>query len=467
MSFRSACFAVALFSAAAASASGTLREQRDASAKEAFRTLNFFSLGHGMHLSPGIVSLFNFVTAGGEMSPGPVTDEVTQRWGLVLNDKQNIAGFFDLNYKDHHVGVVGCAVCHSGRAAGRYIVGLGNKTIDVVTLATDVHRVETYWKGLLPEFLKSNDYRALEKSAMDFSSYLANPEIGNLTQGLVPVSFIRGWFYRAQNQPLPAQMLRGQIKVPFLWGYEFKRKAGQFCDGFGNGEKAGWAIAVELASGQTVDAVRAYFPKVEAAEKLFNDFLPPKYPFKIDKSLAAAGQAKFEQTCARCHGNYTNDQDGLPVYEEPKFIPLIAVRTDSDRLNGNTPEFMAQVENSPLNDVIQHLSYGPGYFAPRLNGVWSRFPYLHNGSVPNIRALLMPPEQRPKLFSLKNAGERERFDENALGLTVGDSNEAPLNKTSRQVYDTSRTGHSNQGHEFYLDLTEIERTSVIEYLKTL
>ena len=34
----------------------------------------------------------------------------------------------------------------------------------------------------------------------------------------------------------------------------------------------------------------------------------------------------------------------------------------------------------------------------KLDGIWARAPYLHNGSVPNLRELLEPPPKRTKLF---------------------------------------------------------------------
>ena len=39
-----------------------------------------------------------------------------------------------------------------------------------------------------------------------------------------------------------------------------------------------------------------------------------------------------------------------------------------------------------------------GYVASFLDGIWLRSPYLHNGSVPTLRDLLEPVEQRPKVF---------------------------------------------------------------------
>ena len=39
-----------------------------------------------------------------------------------------------------------------------------------------------------------------------------------------------------------------------------------------------------------------------------------------------------------------------------------------------------------------------GYANAPLDGVWLRAPYLHNGSVPDMAALLSPPEERPRAF---------------------------------------------------------------------
>ena len=101
-----------------------------------------------------------------------------------------------------------------------------------------------------------------------------------------------------------------------------------------------------------------------------------------------------------------------------------------------------------------------GYFAPRLDGIWCRFPFLHNGLVPNIAALLTPPEERPSVFSLKDAGERGRFDEERLGLTLPDERAAERllkrgKNGDRVVYDTRRIGQSNTGHNFGVRLNEM------------
>jgi hypothetical protein len=100
--------------------------------------------------------------------------------------------------------------------------------------------------------------------------------------------------------------------------------------------------------------------------------------------------------------------------------------------------------------------YGP-YAARPLYGIWAAAPYLHNGSVPTLYHLLLPPDQRPKTFAL---GARD-YDPVKLGFAVDTS-------CSSQdcLVDTSETGDGNGGHIWGTDLTESDRMALLEYLKT-
>ncbi len=100
--------------------------------------------------------------------------------------------------------------------------------------------------------------------------------------------------------------------------------------------------------------------------------------------------------------------------------------------------------------------YGP-YAAKPLYGIWAAAPYLHNGSVPTLYDLLLPPAQRPKAFAL---GSRE-YDPVKLGFVVQTT-------CSQQdcLVDTSRTGDGNGGHIWGTDLSEADRMALLEYLKS-
>jgi hypothetical protein len=100
--------------------------------------------------------------------------------------------------------------------------------------------------------------------------------------------------------------------------------------------------------------------------------------------------------------------------------------------------------------------YGP-YAARPLYGIWAAAPYLHNGSVPTLYHLLLPPDQRPKTFAL---GARE-YDPVKLGFVVETACSA-----QDCLVDTAQTGDGNGGHLWGTDLSESDRMALLEYLKT-
>jgi cytochrome c1 len=107
------------------------------------------------------------------------------------------------------------------------------------------------------------------------------------------------------------------------------------------------------------------------------------------------------------------------------------------------------------------------YKARSLNGIWATAPYLHNGSVPNLWSLLLPPEERPTEFCV---GNRE-FDPVNIGFnTEGCDKTDPKDK---RRFIVEPLGNHNTGHEYGTGkdgkekLTEQERWDLIEYIKTL
>lgn len=72
------------------------------------------------------------------------------------------------------------------------------------------------------------------------------------------------------------------------------------------------------------------------------------------------------------------------------------------------------------------------YKARPLNGIWATAPYLHNGSVPTLYDLLLPPEERPVAFS---AG-RWAFDPVKVG---------PVQEGAPFTVDTRLPGNANTG----------------------
>lgn len=102
-------------------------------------------------------------------------------------------------------------------------------------------------------------------------------------------------------------------------------------------------------------------------------------------------------------------------------------------------------------------NHEPAYKARPLDGIWATAPYLHNGSVPNLYELLLPPEKRSKTFYV---GSR-MFDPVKVGyITIQESG-------NESLLDTTIPGNHNTGHVYGTDLSEEDRWALVEYQKTL
>lgn len=105
----------------------------------------------------------------------------------------------------------------------------------------------------------------------------------------------------------------------------------------------------------------------------------------------------------------------------------------------------------------------PGYKAGPLAGIFASAPYLHNGSVPTLDALLRPTDQRPASFMQGDV----LFDPVKVGLGAALSERA----SAFSVLDAAGSviaGNFNGGHEYpAVALTEAERAQLIAYLKGL
>lgn len=116
-----------------------------------------------------------------------------------------------------------------------------------------------------------------------------------------------------------------------------------------------------------------------------------------------------------------------------------------------------------------------GYVPPPLDGVWARWPYFHNNSIPNLCALLTPASKRPVTYVAGKAINKETdFDQECVGYPLGDKAPAAWKKDPEFLYDTRKEGLSNKGHDdriFIKDGQEIysqaQKLELIEFLKTL
>ena len=225
------------------------------------------------------------------------------------------------------------------------------------------------------------------------------------------------------------------------------------------------SVILDSGLGLTSKSSPFFLRRMQELEDWLMDLPAPTYPLPIDSSLAAKGKPVFEEHCAGCHVSGRDNRLGT-------VIPLAEIGTDPERANAWT----RQAADSANRTVRQRFGISrtpmtkpdPGYVALQLDGVWLRGPYLHNGSVPTVRALLDSEERRPKTFYRGY----DVLDRRNLGFVsqrcAGDQQEAagcmPSDKGWR--YDVGERGNGNQGHRYGTELSGDLKTALVEYLKT-
>ncbi len=234
----------------------------------------------------------------------------------------------------------------------------------------------------------------------------------------------------------PAE-LRGNVDFPSIWNQKSRRGmnlhwTGNQCSTDERNLSAAFGTGATPA---TLDRDRL----LRVADWLWDQAQPIAFPREhIDESLLERGGELYRSYCWECHGNAS------PPFREPgdggrvgKVEHIDDIGTDRRHLDSYTPELAVnqntlyagfpevgeeacQVYRDALCDAslsedefeairdryrddcyparFSHFRKTYGYANAPLDGLWLRAPYLHNGSVPNLRALLESADRRPVEF---------------------------------------------------------------------
>ena len=163
-----------------------------------------------------------------------------------------------------------------------------------------------------------------------------------------------------------------------------------------------------------------------------------------------------------------------PKLPNPNSGVWQAIRKDLENLFSDSeraPDLVSLLDPKVRADLRSHVESRlanmfkvPGepraYESRVLHGIWATAPYLHNGSVPNLWELLLPPDQRKPFFMVGS----KAYDRVNVGYVTDSS---PFKDGKLVVGSGAEPGNSNAGHDFGKDLTDDERWALIEYLKQL
>jgi cytochrome c2 len=345
-----------------------------------------------------------------------------------------------------------CMMCHGGSIAGHSYVGLGNSALDIQSLYEDLAGAD----GRPP------------RTPFVFSNVRGTSEAGAMAVFLID--------YRDADLNLRAPRMDLGLRddlcedVPAWW--LLKKKKTMYHTGSSNARSVRSIMQFMMSPLNSATAIKREEAAFADIQAYILSLQPPKYPFPIDSSLAKKGEAVFVDNCARCHGTYGDNW----TYPN-KIVPIDVIGTDRARYEGFSSKagqhynetWFAHERTGWLADDFPAVAT-VGYQAPPLDGIWATTPYFHNGSVPTVSDVLNS-KARPRIYTRSFRTDASAYDSVKVGWKIKVLDRAPGRAVSgyerRKVYDTTLPGRSNTGHTFGDDLTEDERTAVIEYLKTL
>lgn len=362
-----------------------------------------------------------------------------------------------------------CLTCHGTLLFGELVLGLGNEFLDFTGDASILaERAGAFVKG-------DEEIRAWELYADRIAAVA--PFIQTRTIGVNPannLTFALIAHRHAETNAWSETPLLDlpptdppPVSVPPWW--RMKKKPAMFNLGEGRLDHARIMMSASMLCTDSVVELKAIDAYAADIRAYIADLSPPAWPFEVDESLAVSGKEVFEGNCSQCHGTY-----GERATYPARLVPIEQVQTDPtlvDFAHGQGAQYVDWF-NQSFYGQTSTMSPGPGYVAPPLDGVWATAPFLHNGSVPSIRALL-DSETRPAMWyhTVTNASDPESYDTVNMGWSFkeleGRDELNPDPSIGFRLYDTHIGGYSNSGHLFGDHLSETARAAVIEYLKTL
>jgi len=380
-----------------------------------------------------------------------------------------------------------CAVCHTGtvrdnpQAQPRVIAGMPSNNLDL-------HRFVSFILGIADDPRLTPDILipAVQQAGANLDwidqlawRYLVIPQV---RQGLLErqmrlqplLAMQPPWGpgrvdtfnpYKLIQFQMPFSILTEQEKIgtadfPSIFNQRPREGMHLHWDG-NNTSLAERNLSAALGAGVTVQSVD--HASIERVANWLLDLHPPASPYQPDAAKISAGQTIYMAQCSGCHGW----QDGQGYVFKGDQIGQVehnaALGADPARLNSYTQRLrdlqLTLFQGTPYQ--FKHFTKTDGYADLPLDGLWLRAPYLHNGSVPTLADLLLPPDQRPKSF--------------VRGLDVLDPAkggfQAPSCTPNQPVergicYDTSLPGNGNGGHLYGTQLPANERAALLAYLLT-
>jgi cytochrome c2 len=404
-----------------------------------------------------------------------------------------------------------CATCHSGTFMGKSVMGLTNKR----SRANEFFWLAKKYIPFVGEKMFQNstkatdDERAIFKRTKDRLKYIntRKPQVLGLDTSSAHVALslsrrakddVATLDPKAAKRPRPHRLehfVADSKPMPW-WNLKYKTKwlsDGSIISGnpilmnilwneIGRGtdlvELEKWMKNNETKVKELTTAVFANEPPH------WLDFFPES---SIDIVAAKRGETVFNNTCMKCHGVYQKgwsavNADELSFAEKVKTTkvlyhkktPIKNVGTDPNRYLG-TDELAESLNSFKISKYMGlNMELQKGYVPSPLVGIFLRYPYMHNNSIPNLCALMEHPSKRPTRWVQGPSEVAEDYDDNCLGYPTGDKIPRRWWREKDAIFDARKEGLRNTGHDEMFwnkdgsaKISEAQKADLREYLKTL
>ncbi|OQW48560.1 MAG: hypothetical protein A4S09_03960 [Proteobacteria bacterium SG_bin7] len=454
-------------------------------------------------------------------------NDVLELLGLHDYPKENDVGVYKVAYPnnkrpDYKIGfgivekgsaqgfTFSCATCHSGNLFGKTVLGLTNRfvraneffAVGKLAIAHVPPPIFRFYTGATAE--ETEMFNVLQRNLKGITA--KKPLAIGLDTSLAQVSLSlnrrnsdeiasKNSQYEKNPRPDLLDNFPADSKPAVWWNVKYKNRwlsDGSVVSGNPIFTNILWN---EIGRGADLELLEKWLsenPKTiqELVTAVFSAQAPRITDFfsenQIDVGSAKAGQTIFREMCMRCHGDYVKrwEQPGFENLSIREQIETVSVRykpttvavdvgTDPNRYLGmRSLEKLNDLRISKNNRIL--IQFQKGYVPPPLVGIWARWPYLHNNSIPNLCALLTRADERPKHFFQGAAvNSKTDFDFDCNGYPVGEKT-PPSWRTRAMSYSADREGMHNFGHDegiFLRDgqelLTMRQKRELIFYLQTL
>lgn len=406
-----------------------------------------------------------------------------------------------------------CAACHSASLFGRTVMGLPNKKSRSNQLFVKAKQTVPF----IPSYFFQRSTQATNDEREMFRETKQNlrsvgaikPQVLGLDTSLPQVALSlsrrnddaeasKSHFYETFPRANPLEYIVADSKPGVWWTLKYKNRwlsDGSIVEGNPILTNFLWN---EIGRGTDLNELKMWMkenPEVikelttaafSTRPPLWGDFFDARET--IDLAAAKRGEKIFNQSCMGCHGRYKknwslDNSDELSFEEKVKTArvfyhdktPVKNVGTDPMRWKGMNyfAENLNRLEISKWMKTI--VEPQEGYVPPPLDGIWARYPYFHNNSIPNLCALLTPPAERPRFFVQGPSENIEKdYDQNCIGYPTGEDIPHGWWDDREAIVDTRKSGLSNRGHyKMMLDdrgqekYSQEQKKDLLEFLKTL